>query len=348
MKKVKFVLMAAIMPMMLAACGNDEPPAPPGGGDPENPSPSVSEEKPILFETKSMFWKTGYDAALNVYDTYCIDTQSYGGQDIVYRYLDGADNPGKLLVTDFSIEKGGETRVLDVSKIKEQAEASDYGFFEAEIEGVTLKYAAPGEFVVSYAPETYEEIAEMLAAKIESRFYNIKLEGDGNYKSAIRIEDGIELTAGQTSLPFDMTEIQYPTDRGYDHNGAKCASTYNIYLPAKNCNFSLISSDIYNGKHFYIMHLRENNEDGSYNDLPLEVIEEERLGESDRYGGVWYYVQENKVGKFTHKEDYKLDCEIKANTSGNERVLELLVSNIKSGWEGPYMMASFIIIQAAE
>lgn len=347
MKKFKFKFLLVALPMLFAACGNDEPPTPPGGNDAENQTPTVSEEKPILFETKSMFWKTGYDAALNVYSTYCVDTHAaYGGHDIVYRYLDGADNPGKLLVTEFSIEKGGETRVFDVSKIKEQAEASDNGFFEVEIEGVTLKYTIQGEFVVSYASETEAEAMEMLAANIQSKFYNIKLEGDNNYKSIIRIEDGIEKTAGMYPLLFDLAAIEYPTDRGYDFNGAKCGCDYYVYLPADASAFPIVcdmSKNALSRKHFYLTNIRQQDSDGNSVELPLNLVEDEEIE------GGWFYTKESTVGLFVHNEFYKLECRITENTTGKERRFELVLS---PNWEyaaiGALIPASFHVIQAAK
>lgn len=330
-KKFKFTLMIAILPMLIASC-NDEPTPP--------PPPT---EKPIIFETKSMFWETDYDAVTNTYNTYCVDTQvAYGGHSLAYKFLDGADNPNKLCVTEFTIEVGDETRVLDISKIKEQANESSNGFFEVQIEGIYLKYTSPGEFVVSYAPESESEFWEMISANIESKFYNIKLEGDNNYKTTIRIEDGFEKTAGPGILAFDLSGIKYPTDRGYDHNGAKCGGDYYVYLPAESSSFSLISSDEYNGKHFYIIKTREKHKDDTYTDLPMEVIEEVEKS------GAWYYVVENAIGKFTHKEDYKLECEIKANNTGKERVFEFDITKNREGWANSLMGATLIVIQAAE
>ena len=296
--------------------------------------PKPPEEKPIVFETKSMYWQTDYDDVANRYNTICSDC--VGGNDIVYVYADGKENPNKLSITKFTIETAGNVQEVDISELTRQASESPDGYFNVTLEGVTLKYEKPGELTVSYGEELDEVIYN---AGAESRFYNISLSGDENYSSEIRIEDLLFAMSGLYPIPFDLTAIEYPTDRDYNFNGAKIGFNYFVYLPADACEFPIISKL----KHFYLLELRQKNADGNYSKLPLELLEEEEVERG------WFYVKENSIGRFTHKEEKRLNCEISANTTGEERVFMLVISTAIDGInQAQYVDTNFHIIQAAK
>ncbi len=336
--KIRLIAIVLAMPMLFAACNSDEP-TPPGGEQPENPTQGVvdSSVKPIIFEIKSMYWKTEYDATANIYTTLCCDTD--GKFPLVYKYSAEAENPDNIFVSEFTIEMGVEKQEVDITELQKQASESPDGFFNVTLEGITFKHEKKGELEISYAWEIDNIIYD---AGLESRFYNIKLEGDDKkYATTLRIEDVIVSLSGTVLFNFDLSKIKYPTDRGYNNNGAKIGEYY-VYLPAEACSFPIVNRES-TRKHFYLVNIREHSSNGVYEELPLTLLEDEKVE------GGWFYTKESTVGKFIHDEFYILDCEITANTTGKERKLELILS---PDWDyamvGALVPTPFYIIQAAE
>lgn len=342
MKKVRLKLLAIafVLPMLFVSCSEDEPvPTPPGAETPDVPtSTPESPVKPIVFETKSMYWQTEYKADSNIYQTLCADCE--GGHDIVYAYMKDVDNPQKITVTKFTVELGDDIKEVDISEITRQASESPNGYFNVTLEGVTLKYEKYGEFVVSYGEDIDQTI---YASGKDNQYYNISLEGDESYSTELRIEDKLFELSGLYSMSFDLSEIEYPTYQDYDFNGAKNGLNYYVYLPANACDFPIVCKNNNIGKHLYFTSLSQKNDDDSYSELSVDLVEEEKVD------GGWFYVKESSVGKFSHKELYSLKCEIPANTTGKERTLRLILTCEPEGKPiDPLIPTNFHIIQSAE
>lgn len=338
MKKNRFamIIIAALfaMPMLFVACSEDEPtPTPPEDPEVENPNadiPGESEEiKPILFETKGTYWFTEYDALNNLYSTLCVFSNY---NNIEYVYADGVDNPAMLSVKQFTIESVAGTETVDISELERQASENPNGYFNVTLEGVTLKYEQEGKFAVEYDEFEFDIMKEEEWKKANDRYYVITLGGDDDrYSTTIRINDVIQLFGTGIPISLDLSAIEYPCERSYDIvHGSKYGTDYMIYLPATACEFPIISiSDFYD--HLYIL-----NDD-------LQTVEEEWISEVN-----CYYVKQCEMGTFTHKEKYKIDCKITANTTGQERTISLPISFWKDGIYGDCAGADVHIIQSAE
>ena len=312
-------LLLALPLLILMACSNEPTPPPP------------PTEKPIIFETTQIEWQTTYDAISNVYNTRCVDCLS--NRDIVYRYAEGEDNPNKLRVVKFSIETAGNIQTIDISELSREASESPNGYFNVTLDGVILKYEKPGEFIVSYDDSADEEIA---MAGVESRFYNISLAGDEIYETELRIEDLlIPMSGGLYPMSIDRSLIPYPTDRDYNEfTGAKKGFNYFVYLPADASEFPIVSSSI----NIYLKQFFKKIEDNKFEEISLDLIEANEN----------FYVKINEYGKFSHREQCILNCEIAANHSGKERVFRLVLSPFEEDLGGPIQPVSLIIIQSAK
>ena len=308
--KIRLIAIALALPMLFAACNSDEP-TPPGGEQPENPTQGDvnSKIKPIVFETKNMYWQTIYNKEKNIYHTLCVDCL-FG--DIVYKYAQDADNPQKIIVEDFSIEVNGEIKVVDISELKNQASKSPEGYFNITLDGVTLKYDKLGELVVSYGNELDINMTEN-----DKKFYNIRLSGDnGVYATTLRINDVLEVT-GEAAMLFDLDKIGYPAERTYSQSGSHTGNETTIYIPAGEVEFPLIP--LFSQKPFMDKMITLTYPDGKKEEIKAQNFTEQPES------AALYSLEFEGVGLFETDAKRALNCKITPNTSSKERVLTFIV-----------------------
>ena len=317
MKKFKFILIMAMLPMLVSSC-NDGPELP----------DTRSYNTPILFETENMTWLTEYDMVNNIYTT----TITSG--EINYAVKSGEDVPEGLIVTQVIKDQDGKTKYLDVDKIKELVESGN-GFYEYEVELLKFVHAEKGKLNIFLEDSDDDEDYEY------SHYYIVLESEDKKFGTQIKIDDRILLYTGISPLIIDLSGIKYPSKRHYDPStGYYNGYEYSIWLPGEECElelpikatgyyvttvslFSPVDSEgeiLYQFKYNY--DLPQTHES---NQPPKEVFTE---------CGEFRYVESDS-------SESVLKCRIFENSQGQERKISAKMSS-------PYGLAVVNFIQAAK
>ncbi len=344
--KFKLIAIALAMPMLFAACNSDEPMLTPEEEFAIKNGSDVEYVKPIIFETENTDWLTEYNAVKNIYTTKII------GGIVTYKIKEGYHVPD-IKVKKIVKEQDGKFENVEISEIKEDG----FPMYEAGILNITQK--SEDTFEVSLSRDFD------LSYTYNYRHFHIYLsDSDNIYGTKIIIDDNEheEIVGIPGSISFDLSNLKYPSKRHYNaETGSKFGHEYSIYLPAEECEFELLTNDIYVLNYVRLLDMTSQDYKELYKldiESPYNFFKEgfsESLTEKPAtytiltecaefvFNGEWIYTKSEIVETRGYSPGNSvLKCKISSNESDQERIISINVQNIINRF------ATFYFIQEAK